>query len=70
MSGEGPVRTGVTVVCFRKGLTRDDPVFACSHRLISSGEMTGLEWICESSVLTTPVTITKPTASAWCATLL
>jgi D-aminopeptidase len=57
--GEGPVRTGVTVVCPREGLTRDDPVFAGSHRLNGNGEMTGLEWIRESGVLTTPVAITN-----------
>jgi D-aminopeptidase len=26
--GEGPVRTGVTVVCPREGSARDEPVFA------------------------------------------
>jgi D-aminopeptidase len=57
--GEGPVRTGVTVVCPREGLTRDDPVFAGSHRLNGNGEMTGLEWVRESGVLTTPVAITN-----------
>jgi D-aminopeptidase len=57
--GEGPVRTGVTVVCPREGLTRDAPVFAGSHRLNGNGEMTGLEWIRESGVLTTPVAITN-----------
>jgi D-aminopeptidase len=57
--GEGPVRTGVSVVCSRKGLTRDDPVFAGSHRLNGNGEITGLEWICETGVLTTPVAITN-----------
>jgi D-aminopeptidase len=57
--GEGPVRTGVTVVCPREGLARDEPVFAGSHRLNGNGEMTGLEWIRESGVLTTPVAITN-----------
>jgi D-aminopeptidase len=57
--GEGPVRTGVTVVCPREGLTREDPVFAGCHRLNGNGEMTGLEWIRESGVLTTPVAITN-----------
>ena len=57
--GEGPVRTGVTVVCPREGSTREDPVFAGSHRLNGNGEMTGLEWIRESGVLTTPVAITN-----------
>ena len=57
--GEGPVRTGVTVVCPREGLTRDDPVFAGAHRLNGNGEMTGLEWVREAGVLTTPVAITN-----------
>jgi D-aminopeptidase len=57
--GEGPVRTGVTVVCPREGLTRDDPVFAGSRRLNGNGEMTGLEWVREAGVLTTPVAITS-----------
>src|SRR5215212_9159993 len=57
--GEGPVRTGVSVVCAREGLIRDDPVFAGCHRFNGNGEMTGLEWIRESGVLTTPVAITN-----------
>jgi D-aminopeptidase len=40
--GEGPVRTGVTVVCPREGLARDEPVFAGAHTLNGDGEMTGL----------------------------
>ena len=35
--GEGPVRTGVTVVCPREGFTREDPVFAGSLRLNGNG---------------------------------
>lgn len=57
--GEGPVRTGVTVVCPREGLTRDEPVFAGVHRFNGNGEMTGLEWIREAGALTTPVAITN-----------
>ncbi len=57
--GEGPVRTGVTVVRPREGLARDEPVFAGTHRLNGNGEMTGLEWIRESGVLTTEVAITN-----------
>src|SRR5829696_6984857 len=57
--GEGPVRTGVTVVCPREGLTRDEPVFAGSHTFNGNGEMTGLEWIREAGALTTPVAITN-----------
>jgi D-aminopeptidase len=56
--GRGPVRTGVTVV-----LPPDDvwmlPVFAGAHRLNGNGEMTGLEWIRESGLLTSPVAITN-----------
>ncbi len=57
--GEGPVRTGVTVVCPREGSARDEPVFAGSHRFNGNGEMTGLEWIREAGALTTPVAITN-----------
>lgn len=57
--GEGPVRTGVTVVCPREGLARDEPVFAGCHRFNGNGEMTGLEWIREAGALTTPIGITN-----------
>ena len=57
--GEGPVRTGVTVVCPREGLARDEPVFAGAHRLNGNGEMTGLEWVREAGTLATPVAITN-----------
>ena len=49
--GEGPVRTGVTVVCPREGPARDEPVFAGCHRFNGNGEMTGLEWIREAGAL-------------------
>jgi D-aminopeptidase len=56
--GTGPVRTGVTVV-----LPHDDEpsraVYAGSHRLNGNGELTGLEWVRESGLLTTPVAITN-----------
>jgi len=57
--GEGPVRTGVTVVCPREGSARNEPVFAGCHRFNGNGEMTGLEWIREAGALTTPVGITN-----------
>ena len=57
--GEGPVRTGVTVICPREGLARDEPAFAGCHRFNGNGEMTGLEWIREAGALTTPVGITN-----------
>ena len=57
--GEGPVRTGVTVICPREGWTREEPVFAGCHRFNGNGEMTGLEWIREAGILDTPVAITN-----------
>ena len=48
------VRTGVTVV-----VPPDEPLFAGSHRLNGNGELTGLEWVRESGMLTTPVAITN-----------
>jgi D-aminopeptidase len=54
--GQGPVRTGVTVV-----VPPDPhaPVFAGCHRLNGNGELTGLEWVRESGKLTGPVAITN-----------
>jgi D-aminopeptidase len=57
--GEGPVRTGVTIICPREGLTREEPAFAGCHRFNGNGEMTGLEWIREAGMLETPVAITN-----------
>jgi D-aminopeptidase len=54
--GEGPVRTGVTVVIPRDGF---EPLFAGCHRLNGNGELTGLEWIRESGCLTTPIGLTN-----------
>jgi D-aminopeptidase len=57
--GRGPVRTGVTVVCPRGEASIREPVFAGCHRLNGNGEMTGLEWVRESGLLTSPVAITN-----------
>jgi D-aminopeptidase len=57
--GRGPVRTGVTVVVPREAERWDEPVFAGCHRLNGNGELTGMEWIRESGLLTTPVAITN-----------
>ena len=57
--GSGPVRTGVTVVCPRGIDGWREPVFAGCHRLNGNGELTGLEWVRESGLLTTPVAITN-----------
>ena len=53
------VRTGVTVVVPRDGRVGAGPVFAGSHRLNGNGEVTGLEWIRESGLLTTPIGLTN-----------
>ena len=58
VAGEGPVRTGVTVICPR-GSDLGESVFAGCHRLNGNGELTGLEWVRESGMLTTPVAITN-----------
>ena len=57
--GQGPVRTGVTVVCPRGAEALHEPVFAGCHRLNGNGELTGLEWVRESGLLTTPIAITN-----------
>jgi len=56
--GEGPVRTGVTVV-----IPRDDvwhkKVPAGSFVLNGTGEMTGLAWVAESGFLEYPIALTN-----------
>ncbi|MGZ4110392.1 MAG: DmpA family aminopeptidase [Actinomycetota bacterium] len=56
--GEGPVRTGVTVIVPHDGIGAE-PVYAGCHRLNGNGELTGLEWVRESGLLTTPVALTN-----------
>jgi D-aminopeptidase len=56
--GEGPVRTGVTVVIPHDAIGRE-VLFAGCHRLNGNGELTGLEWIRESGMLSTPIAITN-----------
>ena len=53
------VRTGVTVVHPHEGNAWEEPVFAGSHRLNGNGELTGLEWIRESGLLTSPIGLTN-----------
>jgi D-aminopeptidase len=48
------VRTGVTVI-----VPPATPLFAGCHRLNGNGELTGLEWVRESGLLTTPIGITN-----------
>jgi len=56
--GEGPVRTGVTVVLPR-GDDPADPVFSGWFALNGNGEMTGTTWIEESGFLEGPIAITN-----------
>ncbi len=48
------VRTGVTVL-----VPPETPLFAGCHRLNGNGELTGLEWVRESGLLTTPIGLTN-----------
>jgi D-aminopeptidase len=48
------IRTGVTIV-----VPPETPLFAGCHRLNGNGELTGLEWVRESGLLTTPIGITN-----------
>ncbi len=53
------VRTGVTLVQPRAGAARLQPCFAGCHVLNGNGDATGLEWIREAGLLTTPIAITN-----------
>ncbi|MDP8905025.1 MAG: P1 family peptidase [Chloroflexota bacterium] len=57
--GSGPVRTGVTVIVPHEGDVWTQPVYAGAHRLNGNGEMTGLAWIAEAGLLTSPMAITN-----------
>jgi L-aminopeptidase/D-esterase-like protein len=56
--GDGPVRTGVTVILPRGGKD-NDPVYAGWFSLNGNGEMTGTAWVEESGFLEGPVAITN-----------
>ncbi len=56
--GRGPIRTGVTVIQ-PPGDVWEHPLFAGCHRLNGNGELTGLEWIRESGMLTSPIGLTN-----------
>jgi D-aminopeptidase len=57
--GIGPVRTGVTIIQPHEGDVGRDPVYAGCHRLNGNGELTGLEWVREGGMLTTPIGLTN-----------
>jgi D-aminopeptidase len=56
--GRGPIRTGVTVVV-PPGEAFAESFYAGCHRLNGNGELTGLEWVRENGMLTTPIAITN-----------
>src|SRR5688572_22126658 len=56
--GQGPVRTGVTVILPR-GKRSSDPVFAGWFSLNGNGEMTGTTWVEESGFMEGPMAITN-----------
>ena len=61
--GQGPVRTDVTVVLPSRtighGEAGHDAVFAGYHALNGAGEMTGMAWIVEAGILSTPIALTN-----------
>jgi D-aminopeptidase len=56
--GEGPVRTGVTMILPR-GKANHAPVFAGWFSLNGNGEMTGTAWIDEAGILDGPIGLTN-----------
>jgi D-aminopeptidase len=56
--GQGPVRTGVTVI-HPRGKTNPDPVMSAWFTLNGNGEMTGTTWVQESGFLEGPIAITN-----------
>jgi D-aminopeptidase len=57
--GKGPVRTGVTVIVPHDGYVWVEPLFAGAATMNGNGELTGLEWIRESGLLTGAIGITN-----------
>lgn len=56
--GQGPVRTGVTIV-HPRGQRSTDPVFGAWFALNGNGEMTGTTWLQEGGILEGPIGITN-----------
>ena len=57
-------RTGVTVILPRAGNVWNDHCCAGYHAFNGNGEMTGMHWIREAGMLTTPVAITTLAGAA------
>ncbi|MBU0491952.1 MAG: P1 family peptidase [Chloroflexi bacterium] len=55
-------RTGVTVIAPHGGQSWEDHVFAAAHSFNGFGEMTGLLWLAESGLLSSPVVLTSTLA--------
>jgi hypothetical protein len=53
------VRTGVTVILPHEGEVWEESLFAGCHRLNGNGELTGLEWVRESGMLTSVIGLTS-----------
>ena len=53
------VRTGVTMIVPREGEIGKDNVFAGYHRFNGCGEMTGLQWLEETGILTSAIGLTN-----------
>lgn len=58
-SGDNAVNTGVTVIEPRARAASLQPCFAGVHVLNGNGDATGLEWIREAGLLTTPIAYTN-----------
>lgn len=59
VQGQGPVRTGVTVILPRADAGRPSPVWAGYAALNGNGEMTGTHWIDDAGYFLGPVGITN-----------
>jgi D-aminopeptidase len=57
--GTGPVRTGVTVIRPHPGSLAAQPLFGGYHVLNGNGEVTGLSWLAESGLLSSPIGLTN-----------
>lgn len=52
-------RTGVTIIAPREGRIWESPAFAGFHSYNGCGEMTGIHWVVESGMLSTPIALTN-----------
>ncbi|MEV4300540.1 P1 family peptidase [Microbispora rosea] len=57
--GEGPVRTGVTVIVPHEGSAFDEPLYAGLHWLNGNGEITGMAFLQDFGLLASPIGLTN-----------